>query len=484
MLIQNCLFMLKANGDDTFRSGWHSMRLLLLTFILFMQVFPSVMLGAENVNVSTPDSALQASNAVEEQILLYEQTIEDLEIQHGGFDRSLLEPLQGLAQAYIASGDFDAGQGILRRRLQLIRTLEGPESLEQLPILEAMISNSVVIADWDSVSEGFELINLLYTRDPNSQDLERINSKNDLAMWELVKVYTDNPRARIRNFLASRELQRENLNYIENLYAEDSLELVPWLYRHALLQYQVVTYLASDDELGLDAKDEIVRREGRNTSSYLREALNTVSRITEIVAAQADPEAEAMAMIYEADFRMILRLGSAAGLYRDAMDKLRESGIDESRIQDFFSQPVVLPQQKIYLSLAQAMAARNERLTGIRNGAGQNSAKSDQTEPVDAILLPDFVAWNESLAMVERPPVPTLAAAIEVPLHRITMEFTVNSEGKSSNPRIIDVEPDENMVRSNARKAVDRMRFRPVFEGDRRRRSQTLSLTYFYPPEL
>ena len=462
------------------------MKLPLQTHVCFSDgpIVLALLLSMLSVSIFAQDSALQTSNRVAEEVLSYQQTIEALEIQYGGFDRNLLEPLQGLAQAYIDSGDFEAAQEILGRQLQIVRTLEGLEGLQQLPILEAMIANAIRIYDWDSVSESFELIHLIHSRDPGALESDRVNSKNDLALWELIKIYTDNPRARTRNFLVSRNLQRENLNYLEDIYPEDSPELLPWLYQHAVLQYQLVNFVIAEDELGYDARDEIVRKEGRDRISYLREGLNTISRMRIIIQAQGNPEAEAMAMIYEADFQMILRLGTAMRLYRDAMDKLREAGIEESRIQEFFNQPVALPVQEFHLSLADALAAR---IVEIPNGVNSASVSDTFPEPLntsDATTLGSFVAWNESLPLAERPPVPSLAADITVPLNHVTLEFTVNSRGNSSNPKVVYADPDETRVRRNAIQAVDRLQFRPYFEGDRPRRSERVSLHYYYPQDL
>ena len=110
----------------------------------------------------------------------------------------------------------------------------------------------------------------------------------------------------------------------------------------------------------MDARDDILVRERRQPGNYLREGLNIVKRIRKITEATGNAEAQAMAMIYDADFQMLLGLGTAAKLYRSAKEKLNEAGISEERVEAFFARPVVLPETQFYTSLDQALASQIE----------------------------------------------------------------------------------------------------------------------------
>ena len=456
-----------------------------LTAILFwlgwffsLGIQPVVAADADGaaVNEEQTESALQQSIRLRERIDLINDQLASLETEYGPYDLRLLESLQDLTAVQIELGNYQQAGSILERRLQLIRTVDGPASMQQLPIVKELITNDIRQSDWGSVTDRFEFVQWLFSQDVDADPETLLQAKNDVALWHFANVYLMEPTRRIRAVRNARETIRENFRAAEDLYGEDSQELIPWLYQHAVLQYQIVTVLMADDELGVYARDEILNTEGRSSESYLREGLNLVKRLREIAEGTGDLETEAMAMTYEADYQMLLQLGTAARLYRQAMDTFREAGLTDEQVEGFFQRPVILPVAKFHSRMEDAIRSQDD--------AGFQNLPAQAGEP-PAMYLGTIIAWSESLPFAQRPDLPDAAAELEAALDyfEIEMDFTLNSRGTTRNPDITESTTDRARVRRDARQALRDMQFRPFFEDGRWRRSEKLSIRYRILPD-
>ena len=435
-------------------------------------------------------SALESSIELTQQISLFNQQIVYLESEVGPFAHALLEPLQGLTALLVEAGDFDEANRNLNRRLQLLHTLEGPSTLNQLQIISELISNDSRRGQWQSITEHLEYIHLIQTRNPDVDAAILLNSLNDIRAWHLAAIYIDEPRKRIQHFLDSRELQRRIISLAEQEYGDESEMLIPWLYSFAVEQHLVAAFLRSKDELGHEAR-RTIGREARGQDSYLREGSDIVERIQGIVETMDNLEAEAMAKIYLADFQMLRRQntkstfggrvvtrtrGNAGRTYRSAMEMLKEAGIEAQRVEAFFARPVVLPVAQYHLSLGQALAqqAADGYTVTPSAGNGEGNHKS--------VHMGDFVAWNESLPSARRPAMPELAVVLDTGLNTVQVRFSIDSVGKSRTPHTEQAVPDSARVHHDAQEAIEDMQFRPGFINGRWRRIGDVTMRYMYPP--
>jgi hypothetical protein len=439
----------------------------------------SISHGADEPNVSETalNTSLQISIDQQQEIESFQNRLAELESEFGVYDQRLLEILQGLTDVLIAAGDYEEVDDVLERRLLLLRTINGPENLDQLPIVIDLISNDIRLQDWQSVIDRYEYIYRLHSQDDNVEPSTLLQAKSNLVDWLLSSIYFDNSGSRVSRFMDARQHHREALSLAEDLYPENSPELIPWLYRHAKMQHHVYAFLKSDDEVGYDARYEISRVERRTAENYLREGLNTVKWIRRIVDAHDDPETQAMAMIAEADFQMLLSLGTAARLYRSAAQKLEEAGIAVSQIEAFFLKPAVLPLAEFHFSLQSLLDAQDYQLSN----SGAEIVLEDNAED-ELLYLGDFFAWSQSLPFSQRPNAPDPVTFTVSGLNAVEMVFSINSRGKSSNPKVIQAVPDQGRVKRDSRDAVREVQFRPRFVDGRWRRVDNVSMRYLYVP--
>lgn len=454
------------------------MRIFLLVIQLGFVLAPVTLVAADDPlpSATETESPLLRSVRQEEEIARYESSIAELESSFGPFDASLLEPLGGLADRLVESGDYEGAASLLERRLQLIRTVEGPQSLSQLAVVDEIIRNDIRRQDWDDITGRFEYIYWLRSQDPAAGPEVLLGARDDVIKWLFASVYLGEPTRRVRNFQTARSLSRENLQLAEEIYSSTGAGLVPWLYRHAVLQHRLYAFLEAEDELGYWAREEILQIEARTRESYLREGLNTVKRITDILVAEGDLEGAAMGALYEADFQMLLELGTAARRYRDAMGMYQDAGIDQQRIDDLFLRPAVIPVPEFHGTLAAELAFQES--LGLTLGS--------QSDPKQkSIDLGTFTAWDESLPFAARPPVPDTAVAVleAYQLNELEMEFSLNSRGKTRNPEILRSEPEGARLGRKAREAVKAMQFRPRFIDGRWQRVEDARIRYLVPPQ-
>jgi hypothetical protein len=459
-------------------------------------------------------SALQESIRLRGEVDRYRERIVELELQFGPYDNRLIEPLQGLNDVLLQLQAFDEVDANLGRLLMLIRTLEGPVSRTQEPVLEDAIRNDIRRQDWESVSRRFENIYFLYSQNQSLSPNELLQARDQLIRWHQAALYLDAPARRLQHFLDARELQRQNLNLATETFGEESPLLVPWLYRSALQNYQVHAILRSEDELGFDARRAIVGgfymderlREvndfilsplpSRGPRDYLveeqqralRDALGEVKKIRDIVAAQGNLEAEAMAMVYEADFQSLWgsgqerRVGGQAGqrggrvsvaarAYRDAMEKMADAGLSQQQIEAFFQRPTVIPQPQFHWRVSEALEAQDAN--GYLVGNGESATTH----------LGRFKAWSKSLPFTASPEVPEVleASGEQFDDYEIEMSFRLNSRGQARNRKIIKSNIENARIRSDARDAVELLQFRPNFEEGSPSAKDNLRLTYEIP---
>ncbi|PCJ19047.1 MAG: hypothetical protein COA96_16415 [SAR86 cluster bacterium] len=438
------------------------------------------------------ESALQLSTRLIQQRDLFDLQLEALESEYGPFDRSLLEPLQGLTKLLVEAGDLDEADRVLSRRLQLLRIDEGLNTLNQIPVLVEQISNDLERGQWKAITGHFEHIVLLHTQNPDAGVEPVLNAMNDLLSWHYSAIYIDEPLERIDHFFDAREIQQGIISLAEREFETDREMLIPWLYELALEQLHIAAILTSQDELGHEARG-IIKSTEAGALRFLRRGLSIVKIIQGIVETMDDPEAEAMAMLYVADFQMNLRdhtpsvfgaisritigrRGVADGTYRQAMKMLETAGVTEQRIEAFFARPVLLPVPQYHFSLDAALTQQ------VTDGYKIQQSAEDTTAINNGINMGDFVAWNKSLPSVRRPVMHLLTVPFGMELNTVQVRFSINSIGKARSARAVQTDPNTPRINNDGKNAIKGMQFRPVFIRGKFRKIRNVTMQYSSPP--
>lgn len=442
-------------------------------------------------------AVVTASNEQLEALQNYQTQVEALESEFGPYHQSLLEPLEAMESLFDEQADYERVAELQNRRLQLMRTVLGFEHPDLIPLIQSMIANQLRLGQWQAISDNLEHIRHIQASNTDDPELLLATIENQ-AFWHLSRAYLDEKNLRVRNFFLARGLYDEMEELAEVSYGEDSLEMIPWLYKQAYNKFQLVQFLNASDGVGSDSVDRLAREDGisrlrrtrgRNLidadalfglgnsipivegdsligEDYLREGYGLVARMERILEAEDDLEAAAMATIYRADFQLLQQQGIGIRNYREAQELLLQAGIAEDRIALFFERPMVIPVDKFFLKLDDAIAYQQQSL--------------DQLDPIPEgqVHLGVFTAWSEALASTQKPVSPGPFWQLDLPYSQVDVSFSVSSRGGTSSIDVIESIPDERSVRRKASRALREINIRPAIVKGRGKRVKDVRVRY------
>ena len=437
-----------------------------------------------------------------EQLVAYQLQIEDLEFEFGPYHPSLIEPLESMIALLNEDEDYERVAQLQNRQLQVMRTELGFEHPDLVPLLQSIMTTQLALGNWEEISDQLEHIRHLRTTVDGENPELLLGAIQDQIDWLFSRITIEDRREQVRNFFKIRDLYEELEDIVEDTYGEDSLEAAPWLYKVAHHEYHLVSFLNASKGLGSESVDRLVRREGtfglesqnRNGLSsrsifgnsslipvvdkgrpigdgYLSDAYSMVNKIQEVVEENSDLEAQAMMMIYRADFQLLSDRGTGIRGYRDARDMLLEAGIAEEEVHWFFERPMVIPMETLHLGFAGALAELKERIEPIA------SVKERQMH------LGLFTSWTEALRSTPMPQSKNQFWHLDYPFKYADISFSVNSRGRASSVDVLATGPEELDSKRNISRSVRDIHFRPAIIDNKARRVKDVRMRYQFVDE-
>ena len=438
----------------------------------------------------------------------YEAQLEDYESEYGVFDERLLEPLQSIEALHAELGDFLEVKALQNRRLQLTRTARGLEHPDIIPLVESLVRTDLRLSNWDEVSDHLEHLRTLAVANYGFDSEQAILAQQRQASWYLTRVYVDVNRDRADNFMEAREIYEDLLFLAKDKYGEEDPRLIPFLNKRAYSLYQLVAGLNEDSSVVTDWIQETALRDGparlesprmRGFNSpfsvggfnrvipvtedgepvgvaYLRQANGFINDIEAIAEAQGDAEMAAMAKLYHGDYAFLQGRSIGRRDYREAREQLAAAGIEEYRLDAFFSRPMIIPVPEFYSRFSDLEAwQRGDTQLPI---LGEVDVDED-ADPWDApVHVGQFKAWERGLASIPMPePVDSLLE-FETPLYTVDVRLRVTSSGSTSGVKALAIEPEDRRARSRAVRAIRDLQFRPAIYDDRTRPRDHVELRY------
>jgi hypothetical protein len=413
-------------------------------------------LSATQVN----DSALNVTNRINDEITALREQLSALESEYGSYHQALLAPLRDLTSLQVELGNLDDAVRLLNRRLQIRRVIYSPTNLSQLDSIFELISIEIRQQNWQSVTALYEFVEWLAINNPNSEAEQRLNLLKRVSSWRIAAIYLDINDNREEHLLQLEEIVDRIVSLARVEYGDNSPLLAPWLY--------------------LKAKERLLRHSYRRfpngesgrlgVVNFTHQAYLLVKEIREIIEATGDPEAQAMAMVFEADFLKFYTSDVWSDrLYREARQKFLELGIPEQKVSGFFDAPTIIPMRQLHLSIASAMTEQQPIVREI-----EFDDKSAQT--VNIIY---FLALEESHPFLPRPEMPDEIANAEENLNSVLIQIDIPSY--LNEIAVLNSIPDALHVRSHARFAASQLVFRPIPSGRWRQAKRTVTVLYRYP---
>lgn len=342
-----------------------------------------------------------------DELALSRALLNDQQDRFGALDSRLMEPLEQLADVLMQLNQFDEAHAMLDRAMQIARVEDGLYTEIQRPLLEKKIENFANRGDWDSAKENMEHLLWLYTNKSIQIDQVLITDLLELSRWHLRALAEDNSALQGYHFNQSSRIRWLALGVAETLWGKTDERLVPMIYEQ-LRQFHLQTVAlwrggsTSYSLRQIAPGSGIIRDRSDVNESFYLTGIGLIDNLFSIYAESESPNLEAIAMtnVYLADWHILFNEPQAAtDTYRQAYQELLASGVDAALANEFFSQPMVIPDTEFYANVEAAVAAQRNRMVTVDEG---NS---------DAYL--SFSEWSAALPNV-RSPIPGNATDSEV----------------------------------------------------------------------
>ncbi len=374
-------------------------------------------------------------------------------------------------------GDLPAAERSFLDALQAVRVTYGLAAPEQRPVLRRLIAAQLAQEKWGAADRRLGYFEWVNDRIYERHFYEYLRGTRELGRLLLdASAIAGNPRAP-QYLEEAKNLYWRAVSAIEATLGEESVELAPWLYEIVLTHHyrSAMSRRTALVPYARDARDggpfegwTQPRTESLRVSHRIgRELLLRIQRLHEN-APDAAPEAAALVQVLLGDWALLYgHADEALALYRGARDRLVAAGFDGGRADLAFAGPVALPVGELVDSWEKLAAARREG--PVRHIAWSPNYPGVPAPPHQAARTPPGPVATLRFGL-RPPPFPVRSNAQDL---RLGFQL----DGLS----VTGAAPDTEALRTQARRDVSRMVFRPRLAAGTPVGQAEVTLTYRPP---
>jgi len=307
----------------------------------------------------------------------YRAQLEELEKDVGRYHPSLLEVLERLAEATIELDQFNQTDEILDRAIQILRISEGLYTESQFTFQVLSIRNNVRRGNWPDANETLDHLTWLYTLVPRQWNEELIGELIQISDLHLEGVAGDLEQRKDYHFRAADRISWVVARIGERIWQPNDPRLIDLYYPIVKQNHMKYATLNQGGPVSADLRQLApntgwMRSRKAVVNSYYRLGIEMLRRMRMVYELQEPPDLEAIAMVdlYRADWQVMFDESDPEISYQRAYENLLAAGAGEQELQEFFSQPQLLPVTEFHPTVRQARAAvladRNQ-LTGTQD---------------------------------------------------------------------------------------------------------------------
>lgn len=421
-------------------------------FILAGIILPAGIAMAQETNPRDNETVLTIQNdetGDNQSLLEYLDLIAEQERLHGPYDPQLSEQLLGLGLLYKNMGNYDEAGEALKRSLHIKKVNDGIQSMNQVPVLEALIEVNTKAEKWDELNQNYHLLLWVHQRNLQSGDPSLLPVIERVGKWKLAAyvngLLSEAPSTTLNDIV---DMYKSTVDILTELYGENDPRLLGPLKGLSLVQYQQVNMIMNQPVMEFQSvgrRETVQRRcfpvmlpngvittvcqnsvvpnpqyyvDKQNTKdmtvarhmSAVRNSLNRIVKLSSIN--QVSTYEQAASLVNLADWYLLnSKRATALDNYRKAYQLLVEDNYEPKYIEALFGKPVRIPR------------------------------------------------------MSSTPPDPDAETEFEIPRPFVRLAFEVTTEGKARRIKIIEEsEPGNIVIRKYARQQVANSLFRPRFE--------------------
>lgn len=368
----------------------------------------------------------------------FERAIQAIEIDAGAFDAQLVEPLGSLSELLSAAGEHEQALRLAMRALHINRINNGFYQPNHLKLVDRIIAGNAALQRWEDLDNNYAYYYWLSQRAFPDEPARQAAALERVFDWKLVHLALQTDADRSREILELEDIADQRVTLMAEAFGEAHPALVPALYQRALVHYLYFKALDENNSTGrrLLEREHRYPSDRRNTSIFGegslltnkqshpamtsqlyrgRKLIELIGTITATGDSPASQHAHAMALLYRADWELLMgRRGEAVEGYRTAYAAFLEAGVAADRLESYFARPLVLPRDRFLSHLPEP-----------------------EDDSPDARQLDDYVAWTRVLPGIELP-VGVHAGFLELRPDYLDVRLDLNVDGatfKTRDPR-------------------------------------------------
>jgi hypothetical protein len=374
---------------------------------------------------------------LEQNIKAYQASIGEQEALYGAYHPLVGEQLLGLGLLQQNNALYSQAVETLTRALHITRVNEGLETLNQLPIIENLITSNTELGNWEALDQNFSYFYWLNKRAYGVNDPRLLPVINRVAAWNIDAYSKGISTQPFGHLLMAEQMYENGVSIIENKFGEYDSRLIDYFYGIALANYEQAIHANSVEDFeeilhssrnSNSGAERLIQEQNARTAMIglaYRDGKRAMERILNIFQNNSSlpSDAHAMAHLHMGDwFLMFNKNSTARDAYNQAyalMDK-----VDLESRDRIFNRPRSLPALKFLLE------------------------KDRDEKDVDQYVI---------------------------------ASFDVTEAGKTRNVEILEVyPPDDVSLERRAKKTLRSARFRPRYEDGQAVESTGVSIRYVF----
>lgn len=319
------------------------------------------------------------------------QRLDDTEVRDGPMAPALMDPLNGLAAAYIADNRHRAAIGALRRSIHLARLSDGLHTPQQVPMLEQLIAAYVRQGNFAEADKQQEYLYRVRSWRRKHGSAEMLDATQRYADWVRGAYIGDLGQARYPRLVGLSDLYEDAIAELEESHGPDSRELLPYLQGRIEVSYLISVY-PGEEESGFrgqvhqpsdfDLASEAQVRFWRLQEHNFRYGLKALRRREDIL--QKDPGATAQeratAHIAIADwYQWHRRYATAIRHYEEAWAMVAGEDGGMEWLRATLREPLELPKDTVFNPGAVPILVANDAEVAVRFDVSRHGEAKDIT---------------------------------------------------------------------------------------------------------
>jgi hypothetical protein len=298
--------------------------------------------------------------------------LEQAELSTETPDIRLVEPLQQVAEALIDMNLYAEAHNVLDRAIQIARIDDGLFTHRQRDLQIRKIENLIYQGAWDSARQDMEHLTWLYINKSENIDAELVNDFLYMSELHIRGVGEDVTGQQSTHFFQAANLNWIALNLAQATWGDFDPRLKPIMYSLVKQYYTQMVALERGGRTGYQLRAIVpgsswVRKRKDVKRTYYLLGTRLLNQIKDIHSNAEPPDFEGIALadVYIGDWHVLFsESDEAKSSYSAGYSGLQAAAVDQTRIDELFENPVMLPEVNFFASVDAALLNR----AGLREG--------------------------------------------------------------------------------------------------------------------